>query len=82
MAEVSRRRHIAKTITWRIIASATTFILAWFFFQDDPHVAEKATSIAIAETIIKMLLYYFHERAWYKFKFGVIRRKILGEPEA
>ena len=71
MADVSRKRHIAKTITWRIVASITTFILAWIFFHDDPLVAEKATGVAIAETIIKMALYYFHERAWYRFNFGV-----------
>ena len=79
MADVSKRRHIAKTITWRIIASTTTFILAYIFFQDDPNVAEKATSVAIAETILKMALYYFHERAWYRVNFGVIKRRLLGK---
>ena len=69
--KISRKRHIAKTITWRVIASGTTFILALIFFRDDPHAAEKATGIAIAETIIKMVFYYFHERAWYKYNFGV-----------
>ncbi|MGY8887927.1 MAG: DUF2061 domain-containing protein, partial [Flavobacteriales bacterium] len=33
-AKKSRIRHIAKTITWRIIASLTTFILAYVFTQD------------------------------------------------
>ncbi len=75
MSAVSQKRHIAKTITWRVIASTTTFILAWFFFQDDPNVAEKATSVAIAETVLKMLLYYFHERVWYRFNFGVKGRE-------
>lgn len=73
MADVSKKRHIAKTVTWRIIASVTTFILAWFFFRHDPLVAEKATGVAIAETVIKMALYYFHERIWYRFNFGVSR---------
>lgn len=78
MSAVSQKRHIAKTITWRIIASLTTFILAWFFFKDDPLVAEKATGVAIAETIIKMALYYFHERVWYKVNFGVSGRENSG----
>ena len=65
--KISRKRHIAKTITWRIVASATTFGLAWLFFKEDPHVAEKATGIAIAESTIKMIFYYFHERVWYKY---------------
>ena len=74
MSDVSQKRHIAKTITWRVVASTTTFILAWFFFQDDPLVAEKATGVAIAETIIKMALYYLHERVWYRVDFGVSGR--------
>lgn len=73
--EKSRKRHIAKTITWRVIASATTFILAMLFFGDDPNAASKATGVAIAETVLKMLLYYYHERFWYKSNFGLTSRK-------
>jgi len=42
-------------------------LLAWFFFQDDAQAVQKATSIAIAESVLKMGLYYFHERAWYRY---------------
>ena len=73
-AEVSRKRHIIKTITWRIIASGTTFVLALFFFQDDEKAIEKATGIAVAESAIKMVLYYFHERVWYNSNFGIKNR--------
>ena len=75
MADISKKRHIAKTITWRIIASLTTFILAMIFFREDPNAAQKATGIAIAESILKMILYYFHERFWYKSSFGLTKRK-------
>ena len=74
MKDVTQKRHIAKTVTWRIIASLTTFIVALFFFRDDPHVAEKATGVALTEAIIKMGLYYFHERIWYKSNFGLKAR--------
>lgn len=71
-------KSIVKTITWRIIASATTFGLAMLFFGDDPQAASKATGVAIAESIIKMLLYFFHERAWAQLRWGrmlvIIRR--------
>lgn len=73
--DISRKRHIAKTITWRIIASATTFALAMIFFRDDPNATEKATGVAIAESILKMIFYYLHERAWYKSNFGLSNRK-------
>jgi uncharacterized membrane protein len=63
-----RTIHISKTITWRVIASLTTFALAWYFFREDPNVTEKATGIAMTEAVLKMIFYYFHERAWHKVK--------------
>ena len=66
-SEKSRIRHLAKTFTWRIIASLTTFALALFFFQGQADVVQKATSIAVAESVLKMGLYYFHERVWYRY---------------
>jgi len=63
-----RTIHISKTITWRVIASLTTFALAWYFFRDDPNATEKATGVAMTEAVLKMIFYYFHERAWHKVK--------------
>lgn len=73
--DVSYKRHIAKTITWRIIASGTTFVLAYLFFQDDAAAVEKAGGIAAVESVLKMLFYYLHERAWYKSNFGIKNRR-------
>lgn len=67
----SSLRHLLKTVTWRLIASITTFSLAYFIFKDDPTALQKATGIAVAETFIKMLIYYVHERAWHSSKFGL-----------
>ncbi|PLX05946.1 MAG: hypothetical protein C0596_15730 [Marinilabiliales bacterium] len=66
-------KSIAKTITWRVIASATTFALAYFFFQDDPQATEKATGVALTESAIKMFLYFLHERAWNVVRWGKMR---------
>lgn len=65
----SRIRHIAKTITWRIVASATTFSLTYLFFND----VKKATAVMGVEFVLKMVLYYMHERVW--FKYGKLGRK-------
>ena len=62
----SKYRAFLKTITWRAAASTTTFILAMLFFSDDPNAKYKALGITLAETVIKMVLYYFHERIWQK----------------
>ena len=64
-------RHLLKTITWRIIASITTFAIAFFIFREDPKAMEKATGIAIVESVLKMLFYYLHERMWHRSKFGL-----------
>jgi len=72
MKDISRKRHIAKTITWRIIATATTVVLAWII-SGDPMIGLK---VGGWEFFIKMVLYYFHERAWYKVDFGLLKRKM------
>lgn len=66
-------KSIVKAITWRVIASATTFGLAMLFFRSDPDAAQKATGIAIAESVIKMFLYFIHERAWAQLRWGRMR---------
>ncbi len=62
MKDSSQKRHIAKTITWRIVGTIDTIILSWII-SGDPLVGLK---IGAAEVITKMLLYYFHERVWFK----------------
>lgn len=62
-AKKSRIRHIAKTITWRIIASLTTFILAYVFTQN----ITKSLWLMGTEMVLKLLLYYYHERVWFKY---------------
>ena len=68
MSQVSKSRHIAKAFTWRIIASITTAAIAWFFGLPPKAVG----AVFVADLIIKFVLYYAHERVWYKhIKFGV-----------
>ena len=67
--KINRRRHIAKTITWRIVASTDTLIIAWFITGS----WKVGGGIAIIEVITKMVLYYFHERAWYASNWGVTK---------
>ncbi len=63
----SRRRHLLKTVTWRIIGTLDTMVLAWLI-SSDPLVGLK---VGAAEIITKMTLYYIHERAWHRSKFGL-----------
>jgi len=60
MYAVSRKRSLIKSITWRVVASADTFLIAWFITGK----ISWASSIASLEIITKTFLYYFHERGW------------------
>lgn len=66
MSKVSQKRHLAKTLTWRVLATATTVTLAWLV-SGDPMVG---LTVGGYEFFAKMLLYYLHERAWYKWGHG------------
>ena len=68
---VSRKRHILKTITWRIVGTLDTMVLAWVI------TGSPVTGLKVggAEVITKMVLYYLHERAWYRSTFGINKEK-------
>ena len=68
MSDVSKKRHLAKAITWRIIASIVTALIAFTFGLPPKAVG----AVFVADLIIKFILYYGHERLWYKYiKYGV-----------
>ena len=56
----TKKRTIVKTMTWRITASLTTFIIAWILTGD----VLIGASIGSVEALAKIFLYYFHERIW------------------
>ncbi|PKA84366.1 putative membrane protein [Ulvibacter sp. MAR_2010_11] len=62
MKDVSYKRHLAKTITWRIVGTTDTILLSWII-TGDPMLGLK---IGFVEVITKMILYFFHERIWFK----------------
>jgi len=64
--KVRRGRSLFKAVTWRIIASLDTFFLSYIITGR----FDWATSIAIFEIITKAIIYYFHERAWNRVKWG------------
>ena len=53
-----KKRTVIKTLTWRITASLTTFLIAWILTGD----LLIGISIGSVEAIAKIFLYYFHER--------------------
>ncbi len=60
---ISRKRHALKAVTWRVVASTTTVAIAWIVTGD----WRVGLEVGGVEFFVKMLLYYLHERFWYKF---------------
>ena len=71
----SVKRHLAKTITWRIIGTIDTMILGWLV-TGDPITGLKIGGL---EILSKMVLYFIHERIWYKMNFGLPNRNNRSE---
>ena len=64
---INRKRHIAKTLTWRLIGTLDTMLLGWLI-SGDPLIGLK---IGFLELFTKMIFYYIHERVWYRSNFGI-----------
>jgi uncharacterized membrane protein len=62
----SHLRSLAKAISWRVVGSADTFILSLIFTGSGKY----AISIASAEALTKIALYYGHERVWRRVRWG------------
>ena len=60
------KRSLAKTLTWRILATSDTFFISWLITGR----FDWAGMIAGFEVMTKMVLYYLHERGWNKIKWG------------
>ena len=63
-------RSVAKTISWRTVGTLDTIIISYFITGN----LVMAASIGSIEVITKMILYYFHERAWNRLKFGTVKQ--------
>ncbi len=62
----NKRRSVMKSITWRIMATASTIFLVFILTGN----LVISTSVGILELIVKALLYYVHERIWNMLDYG------------
>lgn len=65
----SNKRHIIKTFTWRGIGTIDTVLFGWLI-TGNPFTGLK---IGGTETVSKILLYFGHEKLWYKINYGLDR---------
>ena len=66
----SNKRHLIKTFTWRIIGTIDTVLFGWMI-TGNPF---EGLQIGMAETATKLLLYFGHEKLWYRVNFGLDQR--------
>lgn len=70
MYKDTNKRSIVKGISWRVVATTTTIAIVYFFFDR----LDLAIAAGMIETVLKVGLYWVHERAWFKVRWG--RKKI------
>jgi len=65
---VEKKRHIVKTISYRILSTLVGFCVMWWISGS----IEVGAAFGVAELVYKPIQYYIHERIWYKWiKFGL-----------
>ena len=57
------KRHILKTISYRIIGTLTTVIVAYLLGAS----IEISSLLGLGEVILKPIFYFLHERIWFRY---------------
>ena len=66
MYKETNKRSIVKGISWRIVATTTTIIIVYVFFGR----LDLAIAAGLIETVLKVALYWAHEKVWQKIHWG------------
>lgn len=59
-------RSVVKTVSWRAVGTLDTIVISYLITGS----LKMAASIGSIELFTKMILYYYHERAWNKIALG------------
>ena len=62
-------RSIFKAISWRAGGSVVTFLTAWLIIGQ----VNNALKIGIVDTLLKIGVFYIHERLWNHLSFGKLK---------
>ena len=67
----SNKRHIIKTFSWRALGTIDTILLSWLI-TGNPLTGLKIGGV---EVVTKMVLYFLHEKLWYRINYDLDLRK-------
>jgi len=62
----TRRRSIVKALSWRFVAAIITTLVVLGITGKGGFAAE----VGVIDTLVKLLVYFVHERAWNKINYG------------
>jgi uncharacterized membrane protein len=63
------KRSLVKALTWRVIAFAVTVIAIYMYSKD----LKQSLVVGISANLVKIVLYYAHERIWNRVEFGRVK---------
>jgi uncharacterized membrane protein len=63
MKDYPLKRHILKTISYRILGTLTTVIVAYSLGAS----LKVSSMLGAGELLLKPVIYFLHERIWYKY---------------
>ena len=70
--KVTAKRHVAKTVSYRILSTGIGFAIMWIATGS----VKFGAAFGVAKLLYKPIQYYIHERVWYRWiKFGLVQEK-------
>jgi len=64
----SKRRSLAKALSWRVLATLITMSVAFYLTGE----LTFAVEIGLLDTLAKLAIYFGHERMWQRISYGKI----------
>jgi len=61
-------RSIIKAVSWRLGGTLVTTLTAWLIIGK----TDIALKIGLIDTVLKIGVFYFHERLWHRINFGKV----------
>ena len=68
----SRLRSVLKAVSWRVLATLTTMVIAYFVTGN----VGDALKIGSVEVGVKLVIFYLHERTWAQLSLGAVRKML------
>ena len=68
----SRLRSVLKAVSWRVLATLTTMVIAYFVTSN----VGDALKIGSVEVVVKLVIFYLHERTWAQLPPGAVRKML------